>query len=493
MKETVTRPQITADDFGLHRDINRAILDCAREGLINAISIAPCGGALDDVAFAGLRAAAIANPDLRLGVHLQLTEGRTCAGPSTIAKDGELLPYVTAVIPRLYSGRMRLRDVEREWDAQVRLVRGAGVDIRFISSHQHVHLLPGLWRITRGLSQRYQIPEIRTPYESVIGAVLSGSVFVAAFQGLAYLHRLRFGAIRKYSLGMLCSMHFSVAAVLERLVRHLHRSRTIEIMVHPAHTTDSLKRKFPTWNAAWEKEIAELVLLKRVLDARHANPDLHAQTMRRFSGIPAFERWFIEGRSQLCPFWLIDALTPRDGGIFDCGSGHGYAACYCALSSAQRRITGADPDAAKTAMARLAAEGLPAEFHACAAEELLTRDERMYDGAMVIDMLYQLLREQQESLVRQLAARIRPGGVAVIKETHRHAGLRYAFAYAEECLVVSLRRRRPAMRFYYRSVKEWRALMERNGFTSSAVLPVPDEAVNNRSFVMAFVKAASPR
>jgi len=376
MKETVTRPQITADDFGLHRDINRAILDCAREGLINAISIAPCGGALDDVAFAGLRAAAIANPDLRLGVHLQLTEGRTCAGPSTIAKDGELLPYVTAVIPRLYSGRMRLRDVEREWDAQVRLVRGAGVDIRFISSHQHVHLLPGLWRITRGLSQRYQIPEIRTPYESVIGAVLSGSVFVAAFQGLAYLHRLRFGAIRKYSLGMLCSMHFSVAAVLERLVRHLHRSRTIEIMVHPAHTTDSLKRKFPTWNAAWEKEIAELVLLKRVLDARHANPDLHAQTMRRFSGIPAFERWFIEGRSQLCPFWLIDALTPRDGGIFDCGSGHGYAACYCALSSAQRRITGADPDAAKTAMARLAAEGLPAEFHACAAEELLTRDER---------------------------------------------------------------------------------------------------------------------
>jgi 2-polyprenyl-3-methyl-5-hydroxy-6-metoxy-1,4-benzoquinol methylase len=233
-------------------------------------------------------------------------------------------------------------------------------------------------------------------------------------------------------------------------------------------------------------------LLKRVLGANQANPDLHAQVMRRFSGIPAFERWFIEGRAQLCPFWLIDALTPREGRIFDCGSGHGYLACYCALSSAQRRIASADPDAAKTAMAQHAAEGLPAEFHACAAEDLLTRDERIYDGAMVIDMLYQLPRERQESLVRQLARRTRPGGVVVIKETHRYAGLRYAFAYAEECLVVSLRRRRPSLRFYYRSVKEWRSLMERNGFAASAVLPVPGEAMNNRSYIMAFVKAGGP-
>src|SRR5258707_12192584 len=67
---------------------------------------------------------------------------------------------------RLARRGLLLEEVEREWDAQIRKVRGAGIQPTHLDGHKHVHMLPGLFEIALRLAKRHGIGAIRVSHEA---------------------------------------------------------------------------------------------------------------------------------------------------------------------------------------------------------------------------------------------------------------------------------------------------------------------------------------
>lgn len=82
---------VSADDLGLHEDINRGIEQAHNQGIVTSVSLVACGEAFDH-AIAVLRSC----PNLDVGVHLTLVEERPLSSPSEIPSlvgtDGRLYP-----------------------------------------------------------------------------------------------------------------------------------------------------------------------------------------------------------------------------------------------------------------------------------------------------------------------------------------------------------------------------------------------------------------
>src|SRR5215203_5776864 len=146
---------INADDFGLHPDIDRGILDCIDAGVVQSISFSPQGQSLNWTQLAELRARGI-----RCGLHVTLvgepwlTDGRVVSGWKDLVKQ---LASPTA------SGRAMRLAVEREVNAQVEICQQNRIAITHIDSHQHVHAFPGVWQSVLNAAQRIGSPRVRVP------------------------------------------------------------------------------------------------------------------------------------------------------------------------------------------------------------------------------------------------------------------------------------------------------------------------------------------
>jgi dolichyl-phosphate beta-glucosyltransferase len=135
---------VHADDFGLAPGINSAIEEGLEAGTVTSASIL-LGGPHAAPALAW----AAGRPTHDFGVHLNLTQGRpilpAALVPSLVDRRGRFLRLPRFLL-RYALGRIRPHEVLIEWRAQIRAVRAAGVVISHLDSHQHVHLLPRLFR-----------------------------------------------------------------------------------------------------------------------------------------------------------------------------------------------------------------------------------------------------------------------------------------------------------------------------------------------------------
>src|SRR5258708_29687050 len=69
-------------------------------------------------------------------------------------------------ILRLARRGLLFEEAEREWDAQIRKVRGAGIQPTHLDGHKHVHMLPGLFEIALRLAKRHGIGAARVALEN---------------------------------------------------------------------------------------------------------------------------------------------------------------------------------------------------------------------------------------------------------------------------------------------------------------------------------------
>jgi predicted glycoside hydrolase/deacetylase ChbG (UPF0249 family) len=150
---------VTADDFGISPSVDRGILLSHREGIVGAtalmLSFPEVEGSVAQLADA---------PDLDLGVHLDLTCGRPVSDPGKVPSLEEASGrfYRLGVLAaRLAAGRISLDEIRTEWKAQIEMGLRLGCRFTSISSHQHVHMLPGLDTIAAQLALSYEIPFVR--------------------------------------------------------------------------------------------------------------------------------------------------------------------------------------------------------------------------------------------------------------------------------------------------------------------------------------------
>jgi predicted glycoside hydrolase/deacetylase ChbG (UPF0249 family) len=131
---------VTADDLGLTAGVTRGILDAHRQGIVRSTSLLVTYPAAEESA-----ALARAEPDLEIGLHLDLVGGRPASDPAAVAslcdEDGRFYP-LPVFTRRLFTGRVRARELAAEVRAQAARARSWGVPALAWDSHRHVHLLP---------------------------------------------------------------------------------------------------------------------------------------------------------------------------------------------------------------------------------------------------------------------------------------------------------------------------------------------------------------
>jgi len=220
--------RINADDFGLSPSISRAIVSAATRGLINSVSVVPFA----DEESAHLLRSLASMPGVRIGAHLTFLEVPLLTRPLAFTDGIPPASYREFLVAAL-SGRVHTQDVRQEWRAQLDLLASRiGADrIHHLDSHQHIHVLPGLWSVARQLQRELAISVLRTPYERSHRPWLKQFPMGAGLQSLAWA-RARGASERFYGVGT--SMAFTAERYL-KLQRILARDSIgrYELMVHP--------------------------------------------------------------------------------------------------------------------------------------------------------------------------------------------------------------------------------------------------------------------
>jgi chitin disaccharide deacetylase len=144
---------INADDLGLSPSTNMAVLQAHAAGRLTSASLMANMSAFDHA----MDWVVAATPQLGVGVHLCLTSGRPVLAPAEVPLlvDGQgRFRHSPASLWWLLCRRRAdaLAQIRREWTSQVQKVEDRGVTPDHVNSHEHVHMLPGLFPIAARLA-----------------------------------------------------------------------------------------------------------------------------------------------------------------------------------------------------------------------------------------------------------------------------------------------------------------------------------------------------
>jgi chitin disaccharide deacetylase len=246
---------VNADDLGWTEGVNRGIAEAHRHGLVTSTSLLANGRA-----FASGLEVARNNPEMGVGVHLNLSDGPPIADTRKVRgllnDVGSLEGGPESLLLRIARRSLRVEEVEREWDAQIQRVRDAGIEPTHVDGHKHVQMLPGLFEIALRLAKKHGIRGIRVSHEaSKLRASLgsggeqkSGVVLKQGMQarGLKLLARdarnmaARAGLVTTdYFCGIAQTGELTREGV-ERLLESLPEGTT-ELMCHPGFADEELR------------------------------------------------------------------------------------------------------------------------------------------------------------------------------------------------------------------------------------------------------------
>ena len=150
---------MTADDLGLSAGVTRGILEAHRRGVVRSTSLIVTYPGAQEAA-----ALALAEPDLEVGLHLDLVGGRPASDPGTVRSlcdaEGNFYP-LTAFARRLFTGRIRPAELANEIRAQAARARSWGVPALAWDSHRHVHLIPPVARVVARVARDLGVRWVR--------------------------------------------------------------------------------------------------------------------------------------------------------------------------------------------------------------------------------------------------------------------------------------------------------------------------------------------
>jgi hopanoid biosynthesis associated protein HpnK len=234
---------VTADDFGAAPEVNQAVEQAHRNGILTAASLMVNGAAAAD---AIERARAL--PALGVGLHLVLVEGRPTLPASAIPDlvDGNGLfrtNMVKAGVDIFFRPTVR-RQLGAEIEAQFRAFAATGLPLDHVNAHKHFHLHPTIAGLIMEIGLRHGMTAMRAPTEprAIIRSIEPSRTTIVERIVAPYAQAIR---ARFRRAGMLVPDHVfglawsgamtakRVAALIERLPSGLS-----EIYLHPAMTDD---------------------------------------------------------------------------------------------------------------------------------------------------------------------------------------------------------------------------------------------------------------
>jgi chitin disaccharide deacetylase len=232
--------------------VNEAVEQAHRHGILSTTSLMVGGPAAADAVARAHRL-----PELRVGLHLNLIDGRPLLPeaeiPRLVCEKGEFDRNMARAGVRFFFFPSVRRQLACEIRAQFEAFRATGLALDHVNAHQHMHLHPYVARLIIEIGQDYGVKAVRVPSEPV-------AVLRRAFHGERYRspashgwnavlrRRLQRAGLRTndHVFGLAWSGGMVEARILS-LVPHLPDGIS-EIYFHPAtERTPSLVAAMPSY------------------------------------------------------------------------------------------------------------------------------------------------------------------------------------------------------------------------------------------------------
>lgn len=150
------------------------------------------------------------------------------------------------------------RAIEHELRARIERVLASGVHVDHLNSHQHVHMIPAIFRMVCRLAREYRIPAVRLtrelPYtagtilrrcQPLTNSNIAKHVLLNYFALLNEMSARRYGiATVDYFIGVSYTARMTWSTIRDGLRAVPWGS--VEVLLHPAIEPDSRDTRYPT-------------------------------------------------------------------------------------------------------------------------------------------------------------------------------------------------------------------------------------------------------
>lgn len=155
---------VTADDFGRAAEVNQAVEEAHRRGVLTAASLMVTGAAAADAIARARRL-----PGLGVGLHVALVDAVPALPPERIPalveNDGRFSSNLVRMGARIFLSPAARTQLEAEMRTQFELYRATGLPLDHVDFHHHYHLHPTVFRFVLPLATEYGARGIRIPFE----------------------------------------------------------------------------------------------------------------------------------------------------------------------------------------------------------------------------------------------------------------------------------------------------------------------------------------
>ncbi len=257
---------INADDFGLSPGVNRGILEAFRDGVLSSVTMLVNLDFFEDAV-----SIARENPDVPIGIHLNLLWGRPIARPEQVPTlvdaEGFFPRSMTTMAWRYGMGQLSSEELRIELGEQVQRFLATGLRPTHIDTHKQTHCLPGIFEILLEVASAHGIERVRLPYE----------------QQPLQLSRLP-----------------SRLALMRRLLPFIFRRRNKRLLSRAGFRSTDHLVGFDFCESFDEQSLSQLLCdLKPGVTEILCHPGNHDQELAQFSRIPPYRRTQLEALTSL--------------------------------------------------------------------------------------------------------------------------------------------------------------------------------------------------
>ncbi len=240
-----------ADDYGYFEFVSKGIIEASNNGIVRATGVLANSNFFDEHVSWLLEAS-----NLDVGVHLNLTTGKPLSKEmqNALVQYNCEFPGKFTITKSILLGKIKLENVEVEWRAQIERCLSAGLKVNFINSHEHIHMLPSLFKLTNRFADEYKIPHIRFSLPESTVSLSAGAFVRDSIMSLLGMYNKRYYVKPTASfLGMSKSGKLDLE-YLKQCLDQMKPAKVYELMCHPGcynneKVTDASLLQYHGWNA----------------------------------------------------------------------------------------------------------------------------------------------------------------------------------------------------------------------------------------------------
>ena len=136
----VRRLIVNADDFGLRTSVSEGIIDAFQNGQVSSTTLMVNVPGTEEAV--GL---AEQYPDLGVGLHFNLTEGRPLTSANSLTDEAGVFHSRARLLKNSFMHAIDPSEITSELTAQLDRIEDLGITPTHLDSHQHIHMAPSIF------------------------------------------------------------------------------------------------------------------------------------------------------------------------------------------------------------------------------------------------------------------------------------------------------------------------------------------------------------